>query len=235
MSLEILEGFRKAIELILSGDPTVVDITLRSISISGIATLLSALWGLPTGIIVGLSDFKGKPFLKGFFNALLGIPTVTLGLVLYLFFSRTGPLGFFHLLYSPIAIMLGEAVLVSPIMVSLVINAVESIDPEIRDLARTLGASEAQASLAVLKESMGSVSLAFTASFNRAIAELGVALMLGGNIRGVTRVLTTTVALETTRGELVLGIALSIILLLIVLAVSVTANILRGRRIWAFR
>lgn len=229
MVWEIFEGFKRAIELVLSGDPTVVQITLRSLYVSGAAALLSALWSLPLGLVIGLKNFTGKRFLKGVFNALLGIPTVALGLILYLVFSKAGPLGFLHLLYTPQAITIGQAILITPIMVSLTISAVESVDPEIRDLAKTLGASETQASMAVLKESKGGVSLAFIASFNRAIAELGVALMLGGNLRGVTRVLTTTVALETTRGEIVLGIAMAILLLLIVFGVSLAINLVQRR------
>lgn len=229
MVWEILEGFKRAIELVLSGDPTVIQITLRSLYVSGTATLLSALWSLPLGLIIGLRDFAGKRFLKGVFNALLGIPTVALGLILYLVFSKAGPLGFLHLLYTPQAIIIGQAILITPIMVSLTTSAVESVDPEIRDLAKTLGASETQASMAVLRESKGGVSLAFIASFNRAIAELGVALMLGGNLRGVTRVLTTTVALDFTRGEVVLGIAMAILLLLIVFGVSLAINLVQRR------
>lgn len=230
MVWEILEGLIKAIELIVSGDPTVIDITLRSVLISGMALLLSALWSMPLGLTIGFKEFLGKRFLKGIFNALLGIPTVALGLVLYLIFSKAGPLGFLHLLYTPLAIAIGQAILITPIMLSLTIRAVESVDPEIKDLAETLGASEIQAALAVLKESTEGVFLAFIASFNRAIAELGVALMLGGNIRRITRVLTTTIALETTRGEIVLGIAMTILLLLIVFAVSLTTNIVQRRR-----
>ena len=230
MVWEILEGLIKAIELIVSGDPTVIDITVRSVLISGMALSLSALWSIPLGLTIGFKEFPGKRFLKGIFNALLGIPTVALGLVLYLIFSKAGPLGFLHLLYTPLAIAIGQAILITPIMLSLTIRAVESVDPEIKDLAETLGASEIQAALAVLKESTEGVFLAFIASFNRAIAELGVALMLGGNIRRITRVLTTTIALETTRGEIVLGIAMTILLLLIVFAVSLTTNIVQRRR-----
>jgi tungstate transport system permease protein len=166
---------------------------------------------------------------KGFFNTMMGMPTVSLALILYLIFSKAGPLGFLHLLYTPLAIILGQAVLITPITVSFVTNTVESVDPEIRDLAKTLGASEAQASLAVLRESTRGVLLAIIASFNRAISELGVALMLGGNIRGVTRVLTTSIALETTRGELALGLALTIILLSIVFVSNTLVNLIQRR------
>ncbi len=159
----------------------------------------------------------------------MGMPTVSLGLVLYMLFSRAGPLGFLHLLYTPLAMTIGQAVLITPIIVSFVTSTVESVDPEIRDLAKTLGASEVQASLAVVKESMSGVFLAIVASFNRAIAELGIALMLGGNIRGVTRVLTTSIALETTRGELVLGMVLTVILLAIVFGLNTVVSYFQRR------
>jgi len=230
MVSEILEGLIEALKLIFSGNPTVIEITTRSILISGTATFLSALWGTPIGMILGLKKFRGKTILKSLFNALLGIPTVALGLILYLFFSRSGPLGFLQFLYTPVGIIIGQAILITPITVSLVTSAIESVDPEIRDLARTLGASETQASLAVLGESSSGLLLAIIASFNRAIAELGIALMIGGNIRGITRVLTTTIALETTRGEIVLAIALAIILLTIVFLVSLSINLIQRRR-----
>ena len=210
----------------------IVEITVRSIAISGIATLLSTLWGSPIGVLLGLKKFRGRFIVKGFFNAMLGIPAVALGLILYLFFTRAGPLGFLNLLYSPLAIIIGQAVLITPITVSFIASAIESVDPEIKDLAKTLGASETQASLAVLRESISGVLLAITASFNRAIAELGVALMLGGSIRGFTRVLTTVIALESDRGNIELGIALAIILLLIVSVVSLSVNLIQRREIW---
>ncbi len=228
MVWEILEGFRRAIELIFSGDRAVLDATFRSLYVSGTATLLAIIWSLPLGILIGSRRFPGKNFVKGFFNAMLGIPTVGLGLILYLFISKSGPLGFFQLLYTPLAIIIGEAVLVTPIMVSFTANALEEVEPEIKNLAKTLGATEGQASLAVFKEALPSVTLAIVASFNRAIAELGVALMLGGNIAGWTRVLTTSIALETNRSpDLVLPIALTIILLLIVFALSFITNMLK--------
>jgi tungstate transport system permease protein len=155
------------------------------------------------------------------------MPTVSLGLILYMLLSRSGPLGFLHLLYSPVAIVIGQAVLITPIIVSLVIGTIEVMNPDIRDLAKTLGASEVQASMAVLRESTSGILLAVVTSFNRAVAELGVALMLGGNIRGVTRVLTTAIALETTKGELVLGIALTGILLAIVFVLNLIVNLIQ--------
>jgi len=227
MVSEIMEGFRRAIELIISGDPAVLDATLRSLYISGTVTVLTVIWSLPLGIFLGSRRFPGRNFLKGLFNAMLGIPTVGLGLILYLILSKSGPLGVLRLLYTPTAIIMGEAVLVTPIMVSFIANAIEDVEPEVKDLAKTLGATESQASLVLFYEALPSVILAIVASFNRAIAELGVALMLGGNISGLTRVLTTSIALETTRGEFDLAIALTIILLTIVFALSLITNMLK--------
>ena len=225
----ITEGFLKALSLILSMDPTLMEITLRSITISALATILASCWSIPVGALIGLGSFRGRSLLKGISSALLGVPTVTLGLVLYLLLSRSGPFGFLRLLYTPMAIVVGQALLISPIIVSFVINALEAVDPEIKNLALTLGASEMGARLKVLNESLDGVILAVTASFNRAIAELGVALMLGGNIRGVTRVLTTSIALETARGEVALSIALAVVLLAIVSVVNLGVNLVKRR------
>jgi len=226
----IIEGLEKALQLIVSGDPEVLNISARSLLVSGTATLLAAAVSLPLGLAIGVRSFRGKRIVRGVFNALLGIPTVALGVILYLFFSRSGPLGFLHLMYTTLGIALGQAVLITPIAVSFITSAIESVDPEIRHLARTLGAGETEASFAVLRESASGVALAIIASFNRAVAELGIALMIGGNIRGLTRVLTTAIAIETGRGELALGIALAIILLLLVTAVTIVTSVVGRRR-----
>jgi len=226
---EILEGLMRALTLIASGDRLLIEIALRSVAVSSLATVLAACWSIPFGVLLGLGEFRGRLVVRGVFNALLGVPTVTLGLVLYLLLSRSGPLGFLHLLYTPWAIIVGQAILITPLVVSFVASALEAADPEIRGLALTLGASEAQANLTVLRESIDGVLLAVTASFNRAIAELGVALMLGGNIRGTTRLLTTAIALETSRGELALSIALAAVLLVLVAAMSLSMNLIQRR------
>ncbi len=209
----------------------IIEISLRALIVSGSATLLAAVFGIPIGVFLGLKRFRGRSVIKGFFNSLMGMPAVSLGLVLYLLWSRSGPLGFLHLLYTPMAMAVGQAALVTPIMVSLVTGTLESVDPEIRDLARTLGASETQASIAVLRESVNGLLLAIIACFNRAIAELGVAFMVGGNIRSVTRVLTTSIALETTKGELALGIGLTAVLLVIAFALNAMVHFVQKRGI----
>lgn len=216
----IIEGMIKAFELIFSGDPAFYGVVYRSLLFSGVATILAALWGTPIAMLIGLREFHGKAIIKTIFNTLIGMPTVALGLILYLIFSRAGPLGPLGLLYTPGAIMLGEAVLVTPLIVSIMTNAIEAVDPEMMNLARTLGASESQTSIAILKEAMNGVVLGNIAGFNRAVAELGVALLVGGGILGTTDVLTTDISLYSQRGDLGFAIAFSIILLLIVFGIN---------------
>lgn len=208
----------------------IIEITLRSLYVSGTATLLSAVWSLPLGLTIGIKDFSGRYFVKSVFNAFLGMPTVVLGLVLFLLIRHAGPFGFLNLLFTPLAIIVGQAILITPIMVSFITSAVESIDPEIRDLAKTLGATEIQASLAVLKEAAGGTLLAFIAGFNRAIAEMGVAYMVGGSIPGVTMVLTTAIALQRDMANIELGLVLATILLSIVFAINLALNTIQKRK-----
>lgn len=226
---EFYEGIKGAIVLIVSADPEIMEITLRSIYISGTAAALAIIWSIPAGLVIGLGDFVGKGFVKGIFNALLGIPTVALGLILYLLLSSSGPLGFLDLFINPLGVAVGQAILITPMMISFTTSAVEAVEPDIKDLAKTLGASEVEAAFAVLKESTPGVALAVMGSFNRAIAELGVAFMIGQNLRGSTRVLTTAIAMETGRGEIALSIALASILLVIVLSISLLTNLLQRR------
>jgi tungstate transport system permease protein len=216
----ILRGLGEAFNLILAGDSGLIEITMRTLTVSGLATILASCWSIPFGVALGLGRFRGRALLRGVFNTLMGVPAVAIGLIIYLLLSRSGPLGGLQLLYTPAAIILGQAALITPILVSLVAATVEAVDPDVKRLALTLGASETAANLTVLGESIGGILLSITASFNRAIAELGVALMVGGNIRGATRVLTTVIALETGRGEIALGIALTVVLLGIVGAVN---------------
>jgi tungstate transport system permease protein len=227
---QILDGLIKALQLIFSGDPRVIEITLRALYVSGMATAIATLWGVPIAMLIGLRDFRGKFLLKTIFNTFIGIPTVVLGLFLYLILNKSGPLGVLHLLYTPPAMIIGEALLITPLIVSFATSAIEAVDPEIMNLAKTLGGSESQASVVVLRESLNGISLAVVASFNRAIAELGVAQMVGGNIFGATEVLTTVISNETSRGDIPLAIALGIILLVLVFGINLTLNIVKRRR-----
>lgn len=232
---QILDGIIKAFQLIFSGDPTLYGIVYRSLFFSGVATILAVLWALPIAMLLGLKEFPGKSLVKGFFTAMIGMPTVVLGLVLFLIFSRAGPLGFLGLLYTPGAIMLGEAILITPLIVSIATNAIESVDPEMVNLAKTLGASESQASVTVLREAVNGVLFSNVAGFNRAIAELGVALMVGGNIVGAgahsTDVLTTSISTLTARGDFATAIALGVILIIIVFGINLIVYLARNPRV----
>jgi len=227
MTLEIVDGIVKAFQLIFSLDPQIYRIVVRSLAVSGLAVVLASLWSLPIATVLGLKNFRGKRLLRGSFNAFIGFPTVVLGLILYLMFSRAGPLGFFGLLYTNNLVILGQALLITPILISFITSAIESIDLDLRDLARTLGSNEIQASISILKEASNGVILAILAGFNRAFAELGVAMMVGGNIYGYTRVLTTAIALEVNRANIEVSIALGFILVSIVYILNITISYIR--------
>ena len=221
--VDVLGGVTKAFELIVTGDPELYGIVSRSLIFSGTAVILAILWGIPLSMLIALNDFRGKTIIKTVLNTLIGLPTVVLGLLLFLILSRGGPLGFIGLLYTPAAIIIGQAILITPILTSIGVSAIEDVDPEIMNLAKTLGASKSQAQIAVLKEAVNGLVLSGIASFNRAIAELGVVLLVGGNIAGGinrTDVLTTAISRYTQRGEIDLAIALGIILMIIIFGIN---------------
>jgi tungstate transport system permease protein len=227
---DLLGDILQAFQLILSGNPEIYGIVSRSLFFSGTAIILAILWGTPIAMLIAMKEFRGKTIVKAFFNTLIGLPTVVLGLILFLIFSRGGPLGFLGLLYTPGAIIIGQAILVTPILVSIGVSAIESVDPEIMSLAQTLGASESQAQIAVLKEAINGIVLSDLASFNRAIGELGVVLMVGGNIAGGgirTDVMTTSIARDVQISEIGLAIALGVLLVIILFAINIIVVVLR--------
>ena len=229
MTSEIVEGIIKAFQLLFSLNPTIYSIVFRSLYVSGLATAMATLWSIPIAVILGMRNFLGKRFIRASFNAFLGMPTVVLGLILFLLLKRSGPFGIFGLLFTPLAISIGQAILMTPILVSFITSAIESIDVELRELAKTLGSTEFQASTAILREATGGVVLAIIAGFNRAFSELGVAMMIGGNVHGRTRLLTTAIALEINRAEIAFSIALGVILLGIVFTITLILNYIRRR------
>ena len=221
---DILGGIIKGFELVVTGNPELYGIVSRSLFFSGTAVILAILWGTPIAMLLALNEFRGKTIIKTIINTLIGLPTVVLGLILFLVFSRGGPLGFLGLLYTPGAIILGQALLVTPILVSIGVSAIESVDPEIMSLSKTLGASESQAQVAVLREALNGVILSDIASFNRAIGELGVVLLVGGNIAGGgnrTDVLTTAISRDTQLGDIGLAVALGILLVVILFTINI--------------
>jgi tungstate transport system permease protein len=220
----------EAFQLIITGSSEIQGIVLRSLLFSGVAVILAILWGTPLALLIAMKEFRGKTLIKAFLNTMIALPTVVLGLILFLIFSRGGPLGSLGLLYTAGAIMLGQAILITPILVSIGVSSIESVDPDIMNLSKTLGASESQAQIAVLKEAANGIILSDIASFNRAIGELGVVLLIGGNIAGGgnrTDVMTTAISRYTQIGDIGAAIALGIILMVIVFAINIIVVLLR--------
>jgi tungstate transport system permease protein len=226
----IVQSFQQAINLITSGNPEVYATVYRSIYIAGVGTLLSCIWSIPIAVFIGLYNFKGKWAVKGIFNALIGIPTVALGLFLYLLMSRQGEFGFLHLLYTLNGIAIGDAILVTPIIVSFTANALSTADIQLRDLAKTLGASGLKTNITLIRETIWSIVLSITASFNRGIGELGIATIVGGSLLGETRVLTTSIALEINFGSFDIAMAYAIILMAIVIILALTISLIERVR-----
>jgi len=226
----IVQSFQQALNLITSGNPEVYATVFRTIYVSGVGTLLSCLWSIPIAVLIGLYNFKGKWAVKGVFNALIGIPTVALGLLLYLLMSRQGEFGFLHLLYTLNGIAIGQAILVTPIIISFTANALGNADTQLRDLARTLGASGLRTNLTLIRETIWSMVLSVTAAFNRGFGELGIATIVGGGLLGETSVLTTSIALQTNFGNFVLAMAFAIILMVIVIILALTVSLIERVR-----
>ena len=222
----IIPAIREAIRLLLSGDPEVYATIYRTIYVAGLGTLLACIWSIPIAVGLGLYNFRGKWIVKGIFNALIGIPTVALGLLLFLFWSRQGEFGFLNLLYTLNGIAIGQSILVTPIIVSFTAKALESSDIQLRDLAKTLGASGFRTNLTLVRESFWSLMLAITASFNRGFGELGIATIIGGSLAGETRVLTTSIALDLNRGFFDVAMAYGIILITIVIVLALVVSLL---------
>jgi tungstate transport system permease protein len=207
--------------------PEILGVTLR---VSGAATLLAALASVPLGLVLALASFPGKRAVVTLVHTLMALPTVVVGLLLYGLLSRSGPLGFLELLYTPWAMIAGQFLLALPVITALTYSAVAGVDPRVRRTALTLGATELQAGRTLLREARFGMLAAVAAGFGRAITEIGAAMMLGGNIRGLTRTITTAITMETAKGDFALGLALGLILLAVALgANALLAFALRAR------
>ena len=225
----LLDALAQAVGLLLSPTRELTSIVLRTLMVSGGALFLSALFGLPIGALVALRRFPLRNFLSSSLNAMMGLPPVVAGLFLYVLLSRSGPLGFMGLLYTPSAMVLAQFVLALPLVAALSASAIRSVDPSISLAARALGATPTQAIIAVIKEARLGILSATMAAFGRVMAEVGAVLMVGGNIAGYTRVMTTTIALETDKGDFSLALALGIILLMISMALNISVHYLQRR------
>ena len=226
---ELWQGFSKAIQLIISLDPEVVEITGRSLAISATSCSITTLIMIPLGSLIHFSGFPGKRALISVIQTLFSLPTVAVGLLVFVLFSQAGPLGELNIIFTPRVMVIGQVVLISPLILGLVISALSGVDEAIPETATSLGASRFQAAFLTLREGRYAVLTAVIMGFGRALSEVGLALMVGGNIKGFTRTLTTAISLETSKGEIGLSIALGIILLLLALGINITLNRLQQR------
>lgn len=227
----ILIGFKKAFSLIFNLNTELLGIIFLSLRVSGIALLIAITTGLPIGALVGLKRFPLRGIIISLMNTFMGLPPVVVGLFLYLILSRSGPLGFMGLLYTPSAMVIAQSILAFPIVASLSHSAIVNVDPIIKQASVTLGATPFQATLNIIREARYGIMSGIIAALGRVMAEVGAILIVGGNIAGYTRVMTTTIALETDKGNFELAIALGIILLLLSLTINMTLHLVQRRGI----
>jgi tungstate transport system permease protein len=211
----IIEGIKKAIYLLITFDPEVMGITLLSLQISGTATLISVLIGVSSGTAIALSQFYGKRFMVSLINTGMGLPPVVVGLFVTIFLWRNGPLGFLGILYTPTAMILAQAVIATPIVMGITLAAIQQLPQKLRLQILALGATRFQMVWILIKEARLPLLAAVMAGFGGVISEVGASIMVGGNIKGYSRVLTTATVMETSRGNFDIAIALGIILLLL--------------------
>lgn len=216
----------QAIQLLISGNREVFYIALTSLRISLTSTGIAAVLSIPLGILLHFSKFRSKRVIVAVLNALMALPTVVIGLLVFSLISRSGPLGTLNLLFKPAAIVLGQVILAAPILISMVYSGLSKIDDRFHETLVTLGAKKRDVLLASLVEARFIIFSAILAGFGRVIGEVGVSMMLGGNIRWYTRTMTTSIALETSKGDFELGLALGFILLIIALVVNGAIHII---------
>ena len=225
----IWEGIKQALGHILTADSEVLGITLRSLWISGAATGLSLVVGIPLGILLALKRFPGRSLVVSLINTGMGLPPVVVGLFVTIFLWRSGPLGFMELLYTPAAMIIAQVVIAFPIVAGLTMAAFQSLNPNLRLQLLGIGASTSQLLWLLCKEARLPLLAAIMAGFGGVISEVGASMMVGGNIRGQTRVLTTATVLETGKGNFEIAIALGLILLILTFAVNLLLTHIQQR------
>jgi len=224
-----LEGFLQAIQLIASFDPDLMEIVRLSLLVSGSALVISAMLGLPAGIVLGLKDFRGKRLLVALVYTGMGLPPVVVGLTIYILLSRQGPLGELGWLFTPRAMVITQTILALPLIIGFTMTAIAAAPPALSLQLRSLGATQRQIVFTLLYEARAGVLAALIAGFGAIISEVGSVMIVGGNIEHKTRVLTTSIVLETRRGNFALAIALGVILLAITFSANWLLLHLQGR------
>ncbi|MCU0236789.1 MAG: ABC transporter permease [Acidobacteria bacterium] len=225
----LLDGLREGAALLLPPGREILQIIGLSLAVSGAATALAALAAIPAALVLALKEFRGKRLLVGLLNTAMAVPAVLIGLLVYGLVSRRGPLGALGLLFTPGAMVLAQALLAFPLITALALAALKGVARDARDLALSLGADRRQLAVAVIRQGRFAFLTAIIAGFSRVIGETGMTLMVGGNIKGQTRVLTTAISLETMKGNFEIGIALGIVLLLAALAINVALQLAQGK------
>ncbi len=220
---EITQALAVAGAMIFGFDPKLIEIVLLSLRVSLTAVAVASIIGLPLGAAIAVNRFTGRRALIVVLNALMGLPPVVVGLVVYLLLSRAGPLGELGILFTPAAMVVAQTILILPIVAALSRQAIEDSWQEYQEQLRSLGAGPLTSALTLLRDARFSLVTVVLAGFGRAAAEVGAVIIVGGNIDGVTRVMTTAIALETSKGDLPLALGLGIILLALVLALNATA------------
>ncbi len=226
---EILRGFAEALHLIGAGDAELAEIVLLSLRVSGLALLISTLIGTPIGVALGLTRTRAHGLITAILYTGMGLPPVVVGLFVYLMLSRSGPLGVLSWLFTPSAMITAQVIIALPLVMGLTMTAVRGVDPALRLQVRSLGATAVQEAWAVLVEARIGVVAAIVAAFGGIISEVGAVMLVGGNIAGKTRVLTTAIVLNTRQGEFALALALGIILLILAFVANVALLRLQGK------
>ncbi len=226
------QSLTEALRLILSADADLGTIVWASLRYSISSTVIASLIGIPAGIALSTSRWRFKRFIEDLLNTLLSVPTVVVGLFVYTMIMSQGPLGRFHLLFSPAAIIIGQTVLIIPLVASLACSSVSVVNPVVRETALTLGAGRLRITLTIAAEAQSALLVACITAFGRVIGEIGISLILGGNILGYTRTITTAISLQTSQGEFALGLALGIILLCVAFIVNFVIRRLGRRSVW---
>ncbi len=227
---DLWRGLTEAIRLLATGDRDVWEVVLLSLRVSLSATAVSLLLGVPIGAVLALSRFPGRALLVGLVHTGMGLPPVSIGLIVSILLWRSGPLGSLRLLYSPTAMVVAQAIIATPIVAGLTLAAVQGLDPRLRLQLLALGASPVQATWWLLREARLPLIAAVIAGFGAVISEVGAAMMVGGNIKGETRVLTTATVLEVGRGNFDVAVALTVVLLVLTYGVNLALTALQQRR-----
>ncbi|MBZ8131906.1 ABC transporter permease [Afifella sp. IM 167] len=222
-------AFAEAFRLVVSLDADLIEIVLLSLEVSLGAVLAAAVIGLPLGAILAVTRFAGRPAIIVFLNALMGLPPVVVGLAVYLLLSRAGPFGVLDLLYTPLAMIIAQTILVTPIIAALTRQTIGDLKEEYDDQLRVFGIGPFASVATLIWDARFSLMTAMLAGFGRAIAEVGAVIIVGGNIHHVTRVMTTTIALETSKGNLALALGLGVLLVSIAIAVNIVVSLMGGR------